>query len=156
MYTHYVCLCAVQHAESCGWMVCASQPPPQIHPCMLIQEDKESVCVCVFIFICVHLCTFCCLMVFMYSTVSVFVCVKSALESCSLHVCVCGVRACSATDLLCCIAACPAHPEVAVVLHQGTLPRSQQVNPPHLHTQPMQGSINTTPNLSAVRAARHQ
>lgn len=42
-------------------------------------------------------------------------------------------------DLLCCIAARPAQPEVAVVLRQGILPRSQQVNPPHLHTQPLQG-----------------
>lgn len=138
------------------WMdgVCISATPTDTP--LHAYPGRQRKCVCVFIFICVHLCTFCCLMVFMYSTVSVFVCVKSALVSCSLRVCVCGVRACSATDLLCCIAACPAHPEVAVVLHQGTLPRSQQVNPPHLHTQPMQGSINTTPNLSAVRAARHQ
>lgn len=42
-------------------------------------------------------------------------------------------------DLLCCIAARPAQPEVAVVLRQGILPRSHQVNPPHLHTQPLQG-----------------
>lgn len=42
-------------------------------------------------------------------------------------------------DLLCCIAARPAQPEVAVVLRQGILPRSQQVNPPHLHTHPLQG-----------------
>lgn len=148
----YVLFNMQRHVD--GWCVHFSHPHRYTLACL--SRKTKKVCVCVFIFICVHLCTFCCLMVFMYSTVSVFVCVKSALVSCSLRVCVCGVRACSATDLLCCIAACPAHPEVAVVLHQGTLPRSQQVNPPHLHTQPMQGSINTTPNLSAVRAARHQ
>uniref|UniRef100_A0A3Q1KAI5 Uncharacterized protein n=1 Tax=Anabas testudineus TaxID=64144 RepID=A0A3Q1KAI5_ANATE len=63
------------------------------------------------------------------------VCVRVSACVC---LCVC-VRACSATDLLCCIAARPAHPEVAVVLRQGALPRSQQVSPPHLHTQPLRG-----------------
>lgn len=65
--------------------------------------------------------------------VSVRVCVRVCVHACE------SMGECSATDPLCCIAARPAHAEVAVVLHQGTLPRSQQVNPPHLHTQPLLG-----------------
>lgn len=42
------CLCAVQHAESYGWCVHFSQPACgrlfEMHPCMLLQENKESVC----------------------------------------------------------------------------------------------------------------
>ncbi|KAF0037774.1 hypothetical protein F2P81_010648 [Scophthalmus maximus] len=54
------------------------------------------------------------------------------------------VRARGAADLLCCIAAHPAHPEVAgVPPRQGTPPRSQQVNPPHLHTRPLRGLLTS-------------
>lgn len=60
-------------------------------------------------------------------------CVGELLSMC---LCARGVRARSVAHPLCCIAARPAHPEVAAVLHRGTHPRSQRVNPPHLHIQP--------------------
>lgn len=135
----YVCVlmeecaraCAVQHAESCGRCVDSCQPDLQLelHPCMIFQEDK----------MCVNVCVLFINKIYIY------------LLTVHLSAFLCGLRAYSATDPLCCIAAGPAHPEVAVVLQQGTLPRSQQVNPPHLHDQPTPVCINSTSNPSAVR-----
>lgn len=120
----YVCVCVLFQIQSSMRCVHFSEPVSSrwisTHPCLLVQDKKS---VRAFIDLC--------------ASVYVFLFHDIKLQVMCLRKCV--GESMQRPDLLCCIAARPAQPEVAVVLRQGILPRSQQVNPPHLHTQPLQG-----------------